>query len=154
MIAVFPKLRVLTTRLKPVLSERVIELWHMPSEPIEVLVGLMLSGLGLVLILGELLPTPPGTVNYDTSNAWAVVRVVLPNGIAAGLILLAVSVIKFVGVLSKAVEVRRLGSMCATVVFLFIAGSFLVNAPFGIWLLLLFGAIASAWVFVRQGRPW
>lgn len=149
-----PGFKVIAPRVRAVIKERLHELWHMPTEPVEVYIGTMFAGLGVVLITATVLGLPTETTFFSNNPVWRAAYTLMPNEIVAGLIFLAIGVTKFAGVLTKNCQIRRTASMAATVMFLFIVGSFVSNSLFSTWWLFMSGAFLSAWVFLRLGRPW
>jgi hypothetical protein len=120
----------------------------MPSEPVEIGIGFTLLLLGVTLIV------PGDNAYYTLSEGWHAAYLVLPSEDAAGVIMMALALLKFYGVLFSDKSIRRVASMVACIFFLFIMCSFISSSIFSPWTLFLVGAVESAWVFIRLGRPW
>lgn len=139
---------VLWRELKNKFYARLRELWHLPSEPMELLVFWMFLGLGITLLL-------PGEESYySTNSVWSAAHTVLPNEIVAGVIMLTIAGLKLWGVLCKRTWIRRIASMIACCIYLFVMASFMADSIYSAWWIMATMALGSAWVFIRLGRPW
>lgn len=148
LIFMFYRLKSKAVFMVPKLNRRIKDLWHTPSEPIEIFGWFMLSLLGTLLLL------PGEDTYYSTNKVWAGVHTVIPNEVLAGSFMLVLGTAILIGVLLKHRWIRRVTSFVASGLFLFVMGSFMFQSVYSAWPIFLTCAIAAAWVFIRQGRSW
>lgn len=121
-------------------------LWHMPSQPVEISIGLGLVAIGALLLV-------PGDSFYITTPGWGLMRDFLPETISGAMMLL-VGMGKVLSAVFGLTRTRHLFSTLAVALLSVVTVSFLSSSFFSIWPFPAVMGLSSAWAVIRQGRPW